>query len=162
MKLFHGDKGQAAPVLLIFSPEDKHLHDLLYQILQGCLVLPIRTVVVNHDQRPDLPEHAASKITWISPEKNELDEWLLAADMALLFKEHHQIIDHLLKKGVIPVAKEQSPLLVNYDAIKEIGNSFTFSSYNPWDMFAALVRARETYTFPFDWQHILRGMLKVR
>lgn len=61
--------------------------------------------------------------------------------------------------GVVIVGNEKSPLLQNYHPNNETGNSFTYSSDNAWDIFMALVRAVETYKFPYDWDNIIRGIV---
>ena len=154
------------PLLIVFATEDKHVKELLFQLLEGLLVLPLQVVVVAKNQPTG--SNASSlrgKITWIDPgaiKQPQLEKYLLAADMGLIFEEHQATIKKLFQHGIIPVGCEKSPLLANYHPNDETGNSFTFNTINPWDIFSAVVRAYETYRFPFDWQHLIRGILKVR
>ena len=69
----------------------------------------------------------------------------------------HIFLPVILVAGIIGVV-----LLNNYHPNEETGNSFTYPSTNPWDIFMALVRAHETYRFPYDWQHIVRGVFRTR
>jgi len=68
--------------------------------------------------------------------------------MAVVFDEKQTTLHALLKKGVVPIGHEKSPLLAEYHPNEETGNSFTFNETNPWAVFAAIVRACETYRFP--------------
>ncbi len=160
------DPSGKEPLLIIFTTKEKSNRDLVFKLLEGVLVLPTQVVVVSEDQPGELMKHHTGKIFWFNPESGrnapKLDQWMLAADMAVIFDEKQSTINTLFDKGVVPIAHEKSPLLENYHPNEETGNSFTYNEKNPWGVFAALVRACETYHFPYDWQHIIRGILKVR
>jgi hypothetical protein len=152
------------PLLVVFDPE-KHQHkDILFKLMEGLAIMPIRVIVVSKSEMPDMSKHPSGKVFWVNTEdgRNQplLNNYMLAADMALLFEEHYNEIEDLMKKGAVIVGHEKSPLLENYHPNNETGNSFTFSHYNPWDIFSSLVRAVETYRFPYDWDNIVRNMVK--
>ncbi len=67
-----------------------------------------------------------------------------------------------LAVGTVPVLYEHSAPLtraIEYDPTGEQGNSFYFCEENPWSVFAAVVRATETYRFHYDWAGIVRNTL---
>lgn len=66
----------------------------------------------------------------------------------------------LWQNGIVPVAQEGIDAISNYNPNDETGNSFTYTSKNIWEVFAAIVRAVETHKFPYDWKHIMRQGLK--
>ena len=150
------------PLLVVFGPVEHE--EPLFQLLQGCMVLPCNVIVVSDKEPADALRHPAGKITWINPENGrnqpKIDQYLLAADMAVVFEEHVKDLENIMKKGTVIVGWEKSPLLQNYHPNEETGNSFTYAVFNPWDIFSSLVRAHETYRFPYDWQNIIRGMVK--
>jgi hypothetical protein len=152
------------PLLVIYAPNSSSAKNMMFQVMEGCLVLSCNVIVISETEPGDFAKHPSGKFSWVNPESGrnqpKLEEYLQAADMALLFEEHLMEIKHLMKKGVVIIGHEKSPLLQNYHPNEETGNSFTFSAWNPWDVFKALVRAHETYRFPYDWQNIMRGMLK--
>jgi len=154
------------PLVVIFTTPPKANRDLVFKLLEGLLVLPIHVVVVSEDEAGENVKHPSGKIIWVNPESGrnapKVDSLLMAADMAVIFDEKQATINTLFDKGVVPIGHEKSPLLENYHANDETGNSFTYSDKGPWGVFTALVRACETYHFPYDWQHIIRGILKVR
>lgn len=87
-------------------------------------------------------------------------ELLEASDMALCFD--FSDVEEILMNGVIPVSMKR-PEVSDYDPNHETGNSFIYKQDDPWHVFAALVRARETFKFPYDWKHIVRiGLGSVR
>jgi hypothetical protein len=74
-------------------------------------------------------------------------------DGVICFSERavKECFDH----GIVPIALAGShSKIADYDPNRETGNSFVFESQDPWSVFAAIVRACETYKFPFDWKHI--------
>lgn len=160
------------PLLIIFAKNGKKERDLLFKLLEGLLMINIVVIVVSENDEPDHLRHLGGKISWINFENREnmkngcnageIAELLDAADAAIIFDEKQSTLHALFQKGIVPIACEKSPLVSNYEPLEESGNSFTFHSLNPWDIFAAIVRAMETYHFPYDWQHILRRILKVR
>ena len=78
---------------------------------------------------------------------------LVAADLALAFS--FSDVEEMLMNGIIPISGLR-PEISDYDPTHETGNSFVYKNETPWDIFAALVRARETFKFPYDWKHIVR------
>ncbi len=137
-------------------------------MLESFLVLPGQVVIISDDDKPDVAGTGggtSQKILWLNPKTlspSQLEKWKSAADMALVFDEEHTSLKKLLEEGIVPVAFVKSPMVENYNPNAETGNCFTFDEYNPWSIFMALVRANETFRFPYDWQHIVRNMLKVR
>jgi len=151
------------PLLLIFEPKDGEARANFYQLLEGILVLPFKIIVIG-DEAGDSIGCPAGKVAWFNAENGRLDtllqEYMTAADMALVFDEHKDFLNSLFQKGVVVIGHDKSPLLNNYHPNEETGNSFTFDSLSPWDIFRALVRAQETYRFPYDWENIIRTTVK--
>jgi len=64
-----------------------------------------------------------------------------------------------LRYGTIPVVRETGGLadtIRDYDAVAATGNGFTFDAYDPWQFFAAVVRAAETYRHAELWTWLVR------
>lgn len=157
---------KTSPLVVIFMTDEKANRELVFQLLEGLFVLPLHVVVVSEDEPGENVKHPSGKIIWVNPESGrnapKVDHLLMAADLAVIFDEKQATIHTLFDKGVVPVGHAKSPHLSNYHPNEETGNSFTYTEKGPWGVFAALVRACETYHFPYDWQHIIRGILKVR
>jgi len=152
------------PLVMVFAPRNDE--GLLFELLKGCMVLPCNVIVVSDKEPADAVRHPAGKITWINPEdgrnRPKIDQYLLAADMAVVFEEHIRELDGIMKRGTVVIGWEKSPFLQNYHPNEETGNSFTYAVFNPWDIFSALVRAHETFRFPYDWMNIIRGITKTQ
>lgn len=78
---------------------------------------------------------------------------LQGADMALCFGFND--VEEMLLNGTIPVSPARSEI-ADYNPNRETGNAFVYKKMNCWSMFAALVRAVETFKFPYDWTNIVR------
>ena len=152
------------PLLMIYAPKDSAMREVLHKLMEGLMVLPFKVIAVSSIEKPDLVKHPTGKVTWVNPEdgRNDpvIEKYLMAADAALLFEEHLLQIEEIMKKGVVIIGNKKSPFLQNYHPNNETGNSFTFAANNPWDIFMALVRALETFKFPYDWDNIVRGLVK--
>ncbi len=64
-----------------------------------------------------------------------------------------------LRYGTVPVVRATGGLadtIRDYDPVAGTGNGFTFDAYDPWQFFAAVVRAAETYRHPDLWSWLVR------
>ncbi len=63
-----------------------------------------------------------------------------------------------LRYGTIPVVRATGGLadtIKDYDPVASKGNGFTFTAYDPWQFYAAVVRAAETYRHPSLWTWLI-------
>lgn len=152
------------PLLLIYGPSKDKEDRLLLELLEGVKVLPIKVIIVDDNIPADAVSKPTGQITWVNTADGrnaiDIEKFLNAADMALVFDVDHDELRKIMDKGAIIIGHDISPVLENYQPNDETGNAFTFKSYNPWEMFRAIVRATETYRFPYDWENIVRGMFK--
>jgi len=64
-----------------------------------------------------------------------------------------------LRYGTVPVVRETGGLadtIRDYDPVAATGNGFTFDDYDPWQFYAAVVRAAETFRHPAAWSWLVR------
>ncbi|HYM67228.1 MAG TPA: glycosyltransferase, partial [Patescibacteria group bacterium] len=64
-----------------------------------------------------------------------------------------------LRYGTIPVVRVTGGLadtIRDYDPLAETGNGFRFAAYDPWQFFAAVVRAAETFRHPSAWAWLVQ------
>jgi len=148
------------PLLIVFTPKKDPANKTFHQLLEGLLFLQSHVVIIGEDM-PNVKNSAFNeKFTFVKNENVSLvKKYVIGADMAIIFENNSQIVKKLMDNGVVIIGNSNITQLKNYDSNKETGNSFTFKSMNAWAIFRALVRARETYTFPYDWQHIVKAVL---
>jgi hypothetical protein len=152
------------PLLVIVGPEKEKDEESMLKLLEGLFVLPVKIIVISDNEPEDPGDHPSGHVTFVSTEDGrnqpKINDYLLAADMAIVLDDDHNRLLNILEKGTVVIGHEESPYLENYQPNDETGNSFTFSSNNPWDIFRATVRATETFHFPYDWGNIVRAIIK--
>ncbi len=93
----------------------------------------------------------------ILPNTDEgMAKMLSSADMALFLApvdKNDETLLNCLRYGVLPIAPAGAPL-ENYDPVQESGTAFTYEDQNQWHVFAAFIRALETFKLPYDWRTI--------
>jgi hypothetical protein len=87
-------------------------------------------------------------------EKNR-KELMQACDMIVTMPFND--LEEIMLNGVVPISCKMKGV-EDYNPNRETGNSFVYGDIketDPWKIFAALVRALETFKFPYDWQSIV-------
>lgn len=143
------------PLVAIFLDKDpsKKERDFL-NVIEGAKLIGINVVVLTDEEhRAMLPKNA----TFLEYNRKNRKILLEAADIALGFSFND--VEEMLLHGTIPVSYTR-PEISDYNPIDESGNSFVYEKADQWAVFAALVRATETFKFPYDWKHIVRQGLE--
>jgi len=100
------------------------------------------------------------RIKILKDEDDIVRKMYAAADMSLFFASADEVeLRHCLAYGSVPISPEQD-LLADYNPVQESGNAFIASPHTPWNWFAALVRATETYKLPYDWRTIQKHCME--
>ena len=146
--------------------------EVLKVLLPGLLTQSLQLVILGKGSKEygtlltELLEKQSHRIAILQPKEESIHRMISAADMALFFNAagSSSEIQACLAYGVVPIAPESAEL-ENYDPVQERGNAFLFgSSRDPaamgWSAFAAVVRALETFKFPFDWRTIQRHCME--
>ena len=162
-----------APLLAMISRlTDQKGFDMLAQIMQPLLAQGVQFVVLGigdqhyHELFQNLaaryPEQMAIFLTF----NTELAQRIYAgSDMFLMPSRFEpcglgQLI--AMRYGSVPIVRAVGGLadtVQEYDPRTGEGNGFTFTNYDPWELFAAIVRALELYRFKDIWRRLQqRGM----
>lgn len=121
-------------------------------VIDGLETLGVRLAIVGH---PKGCTHEISTTFCNVSEK----EALAAADITICFTKENVLISR--KNAAVPVAPYMDEsITINYNPVQEKGNGFYFNKETKWDIFAAIVRALETYQFPYDWQNLIKELTK--
>ncbi len=161
------------PLLAMISRlTDQKGFDLLAQIIQPLLAQGIQLVVLGigdqhyHEMFQNLaaryPEQVAIFLTF----NTELAQHIYAgSDMFMMPSRFEpcglgQLI--AMRYGSVPIVRAVGGLadtVQEYDPRTGEGSGFTFTNYDPWQFFAAIVRALELYRFKDIWRTLQqRGM----
>lgn len=147
------------PLLGIFLDKDlsKDVERKTHVFLEASQELDVEVVVLADGNLDSL--HLPN-IIYLPYNRINRKTLLEASDIALVFD--FSDVEEMLLNGVIPISSLRKEVS-DYNPNRETGNGFIFKKDSPWAIFAALVRAQETFKFPYDWKHIIRqGMSSVK
>jgi starch synthase len=142
---------------------------VLLELMPGLLSLPVEILIRGKGSAEygtlftKLSKEYSHRIAIVQDEHAALSKMFAASDMALFLTDPTDTpeLAYCLGYGTVPVSAACAGL-VNYDPNQEKGDSFLYEKQNVWHAFGAIVRALETYRFPFDWRTIQRhGMEKI-
>lgn len=121
--------------------------------MAGLEAIGLTTLVIS----PECEKKVLPKGTHIHfVESKEKADAYQAADFAVVMNGD---IASVLKNGCVPISKLDGETTTNYNPLQEKGNGFYFKNSTKWEMFAAIVRALETYQFPYDWENLIREII---
>jgi starch synthase len=141
---------------------------LLEDVLPGLLSLELEMIVLGKGSSrygalfTKLEKEQKHRLHIMPEDEKSLHLMFAAADMALFLTDPSEMKEmvHALQYGVVPVSAVAASALEDYNPVQETGNAFLFEQPNKWAVFAQLVRACETYKFPFDWRTIQRHCME--
>ncbi|MBI4232565.1 hypothetical protein HY605_05005 [Candidatus Peregrinibacteria bacterium] len=125
----------------------------LIETLEGAYEIGVQAVILTDMQISGLPE-GVKLLDYSRVNRKELLE---ASDMTLCFA--FSDVEEMFLHGTIPISVVRKEL-ADYNPNRETGNSFIYRKSHKWSMFAALVRALETFKFPYDWKNLVRQGLE--
>lgn len=140
---------------------------LLMDLLPGLLSLPVEILVYGKGSSQygalftQLAATHNHRVAIMPANEESQRKMFAAADISLFLTDPADMpqLKHALAYGAVPVAPETDALM-NYNPNQESGNAFLFEAHSPWLAFAGVVRALETYRFPFDWRTIQRHCMR--
>lgn len=95
-----------------------------------------------------------------STKNSDINKELSKVHMLLLLSSDKDLLQKAWKKGVVTITFPFHSTIQDYNPNTEKGNSFVYRSINQWEIFAAVVRAIETFKFPYDWKFLTRSCKK--
>lgn len=147
------------PMVLIDETVDPAIQKILKEIIDGIATIGIQLVFVepkDSDVRDSLKafeERYPHSVKVLNRKEIDPD----AFDIALLDEMDSEKLEELKEYRLVPLAGKG---VIAFDPIEEKGNGFVYEPKNSWSLFAAFVRAAETYRFPYDWQNIVKSVIK--
>jgi starch synthase len=164
---------QDVPLLgMISRLADQKGFDLLAQIIQPLLAQGIQLVVLGigdqhyHEMFQNLAARYPAQVAIFLTFNTELAQSIYAgSDMFLMPSRFEpcglgQLI--AMRYGSVPIVRSVGGLadtVQEYDPRTGEGNGFAFTNYDPWELFAAIIRALELYRFKDIWRTLQqRGM----
>lgn len=140
------------PLMAIVLEQDLSKKDMevVKGLLEGASHLDMHVIVISDKKLSFCEFPNVVRIPYSRTNRKYVIE---AADIAMCFSFND--VEEMLLNGTIPVSYLRNEL-ADYNPNHETGNSFLFAELNYFCAFAALVRAVETFKFPYDWSGIVR------
>lgn len=141
--------------------------ELFEDVIEGLLSLPVEIVVLGKGSsgygeiiQKYVAEHS-HRMGIIPNAKEDVQAMYLGADMALFLTDPsiNEELAICLAHGIVPISPT-SKMLQQYNPVQEAGTSFIYDKLTHWHCFAAVVRALETFIFPFDWKTIQKQCVR--
>jgi glycogen synthase len=139
--------------------EESHLA-LLQALLPGIKAIEVDVYLIargtaNVAQTITTLQKDYSNLTCIHDDEAAIRQMYAGCDASLFLNdcEQSEELQYALHYGTVPICPQNSTV-ENYNAIQEKGNAFTFVYNNVWLVFASIVRALETFQFPYDYKTI--------
>lgn len=143
------------PLIGIFLDKDLSSKEekILMNFLKGMPVLSATVVILADGEYERVSRNNVKVIPYNRENRQKLME---GADMAVSFEFND--VEEMLICGTVPISNKRKEMQ-DYNPNTETGNGFVYGVENEWAIFAAVVRAIETFKFPYDWKHLVSGKL---
>lgn len=92
--------------------------------------------------------------------EEDFEKAMKRAHMVVMLEDNFDQVKQAWENGVVPITSQFDNSIEDYNPNSESGNAFVFKNNNQWEVFAAIVRATETFKFPYDWKFIVRSAKK--
>lgn len=145
---------------------DEQGGELFTRVMEGLMTLPVQVLILGKGSEhygklcTKFAQERPHQVAIVPSDNESVQAMLRAADVALFCtSQRAETLRNMYLYGIVPVAPAGEGVQ-NYNPNQESGSGFTFEGGTAWHCFAALVRALETYKFPFDWKTIQRNGLE--
>jgi hypothetical protein len=95
---------------------------------------------------------------------SKINKWDLPWFDFVLLDECNVNIDDYIKNWVTPIVKcdcHLSPILKQFNPLKNEWNSFLYEDFNKWSIFAWIVKYTENFRFPFDNKNLVKNVINI-
>jgi starch synthase len=141
---------------------------LLEDLLPGLLEMPVQILILGKGSASygkmltEIAKEHSDRIAIVPNDEKSIRKMYAASDMGLFLTNPAALpeLQQSLAYGVIPIAPSVSKLH-DYNPNQESGEAFVYEKANAWHVFAGIVRALETFKFPFDWRTIQRHCMEM-
>lgn len=143
--------------LVIDKELEAEHREAVEKFLEGTGSLDVEIVVVADT---DLDSFSFAHVHYVPYSEKSRKQLMQASDMMVTMPFND--LEEMFMNGVIPISHRRNEV-ADYNPNSESGNGFIYGEsgeLDHWKVFAALVRALETYKFPYDWKHIINSGLE--
>ena len=158
------------PLICVTYPlTDKNNLSIIQDIMNGILEQPVEIVLTGigtakyQKYFTDLAESNNTKIAIANNSDEDLRKIYAASDIILIPALSDECLEeakNAMRYGAIPIIPPQD-FASDYDPNQEKGNAFIYTKDSPWNLFATLIRALESFRFPYDFKNIQVSAMEI-
>ncbi len=156
-----------AMICLPTGVSDKLGGALLKDVMEGLLTLPVEIVILGKGSAEygayltEMSKEHDHRIAIVPNDEKNIRKMFAASDMALFLTDATDLpeLEAALRYGTVPVCPNTKKIKA-YNPNQENGEGFLFEKLTIWHSFGAIVRALETFRFPYDWRTIQRQCME--
>ena len=140
------------------------LQDIMVGVLEQAVEIVLTGIGTEKYQKyfTDLADKYSTKVVIVGNSEDERRKIYAASDVILITAFNDECIDEAqraMNYGVIPVIPA-TDFTEDYNPNQERGNAFVYIKDSPWSLFANIIRATESFRFPYDWKNIQIGAME--
>ncbi len=156
-----------AMVCLPMGVSEKLGGNLLKELIPGLLTLPVEMVILGKGSSEfgayltELAKEHSHRIAIVPNDEKNIRKMFAAADMALFLSDATNTpeLEAALCYGTIPLCPLTKSIKA-YDPNQESGEGFLYDKETVWHAYGSIVRALETFRFPYDWKTIQKACME--
>ena len=158
------------PLICVTYPlTDQNNLAMIQDVMNGILEQPVEIVITSIGTEKyqkyftHLAEENPEKVAITDASEDEKRKIYAAADIILVSTTSDECLEEAQRAmayGVVPVSP-QTELVEDYNPNQERGNAFVYIKDSPWSLFANLIRAQESFRFPFDFKNIKVASMEI-
>ncbi|PCI24909.1 hypothetical protein COB57_04020 [Candidatus Peregrinibacteria bacterium] len=144
---------------------DAGLVEEFFHVLEGLLsvgimfVLRAKATKKYQERVEDLQKRYPSLLFVLNDSEENIRTIFASADAVLSLHTDAELLMMSMTYGAVPIC-QANELVDNYDVIEEQGSGFCFMGESRWNIFESVIRARESFRFPYDWKNIQKTIMK--
>lgn len=135
---------------------------MLSETIEGILGQGIQLITLKSKDKKSsdffnkLTKMHSAQVTVLDNTTAEKKRLLNVADVTLVFDDSSTLVKDVWKAKSVPLTYLKN-VVTDYNPVEEAGNGFVYVKGDKWSFFGSLVRACESYRFPYDWNTIVMG-----
>ena len=160
------DLSENKKVFVVWYIQDlrsKYHSEELIKALEWCLSIWMQVALLasaeDKFQKPieSLYQKFNNQITILDQSDENEKDILALADTCIFLNQDDTKVLSSLSYACIPLylkSENSNKLISNFNPLSEKWNWFLIDSYSYWHIFSTIVKANETYRFPYDWENL--------
>lgn len=154
---------------IVSELSDDNNAEIFIKILEGLISIDIKICIIGfgskkyHDILESFIEKNKNNIVILQNSNDNLRKTLAASDATFFFSLSEKDV-FLIRKSLayasLPIVPDDAQEIIeDYNPNQEKGNGFIYKTKNYWSAFSAIIRAKESFRFPYDYMNLQKNCM---